>query len=102
MPRTAYLIPGRGSKWGGWRRDVRRRFRFRRRRRFRSPGWVAAGGRATHPPASQPAGRLAGQPAEGRAFSRPYHHQYRHHSHDCQDTHHQRQYHEIHPYPQHE
>ena len=43
MPRTAYLIPGRGSKWGGWRRDVRRRrFRFRRRRRrfrrFRSPG----------------------------------------------------------------
>ena len=46
MPRTAYLIPGRGGKWGGWRRDVRRRFR---RRRFRSPGWVAAGGRATHP-----------------------------------------------------
>ena len=64
MPRTAYLIPGRGSKWGGWRRDVRRRFRrrrFRRRFRFRlrSPGWVAAGGRATHPPASQPTGRLA-------------------------------------------
>ena len=64
MPRTAYLIPGRGGKWGGWRRDVRfrrRRFRrFRRRfRRLRSPGWVAAGGRATHPPASQPAGRLA-------------------------------------------
>ena len=69
VPRTAYLIPGRGGKWGGWRRDVRRfrfrRFRFRRRRRFRrrfrlrSPGWVAAGGRATHPPASQPAGRLA-------------------------------------------
>ena len=57
MPRTAYLIPGRGSKWGGWRRDVRRRFRrrrrrFRRRRRLRSSGWVAAGGRATHPPAS--------------------------------------------------
>ena len=55
MPRTAYLIPGRGSKWGGWRRDVRRR-RFRRRRfrrrRLRSSGWVAAGGRATHPPAS--------------------------------------------------
>ena len=56
MPRTAYLIPGRGGKWGGWRRDVRRfrRFRFRRRRfrrfrRLRSPGWVAAGGRATHP-----------------------------------------------------
>ena len=55
MPRTAYLIPGRGGKWGGWRRDVRRRFRRRFRfRRFRSPGWVAAGGRATHP-----AGRLA-------------------------------------------
>ena len=63
MPRTAYLIPGRGSKWGGWRRDVRR-FRFRRRRRFRrfrSPGWVAAGGRATHP--AGPAVLLAGQPA---------------------------------------
>ena len=61
MPRTAYLIPGRGSKWGGWRRDVRRfrRRRLRRRRRrfrLRSPGWVATGGRATHPPASQPAG----------------------------------------------
>ena len=55
MPRTAYLIPGRGGKWGGWRRDVRRRFRLRRRRfRLRSPGWVAARGRATHP-----AGRLA-------------------------------------------
>ena len=54
MPRTAYLIPGRGGKWGGWRRDVRRRFRRFRFRRFRfrrlrSPGWVAAGGRATHP-----------------------------------------------------
>ena len=68
MPQTAYLIPGRGSKWGGWRRDVRRfrrrRRRFRRRRRrfrLRSPGWVAAGGRATHPPASQPAGRPAGR-----------------------------------------
>ena len=66
MPRTAYLIPGRGGKWGGRCRDVRRR-RFRRRRfrrrrfrrRLRSSGWVAAGGRATHPPASQPAGRLA-------------------------------------------
>ena len=60
MPRTAYLIPGRGSKWGGWRRGVRRfrrRRRFRRCRRFRSPGWVAAGGRATHP--AGPAGRLA-------------------------------------------
>ena len=55
MPRTAYLIPGRGGMWGGWRRDVRRRFRRRfRLRRFRSPGWVAAGGRAPHP-----AGRLA-------------------------------------------
>ena len=57
VPRTAYLIPGRGGKWGGWRRDVRRRRfrrRFRRFRRFRSPGWVAAGGRATHL-----AGRLA-------------------------------------------
>ena len=57
MPQTAYLIPGRGGMWGGWCRDVRRRRRFRRfrrRRRFRlrSPGWVAAGGRATHPPAS--------------------------------------------------
>ena len=30
------------------------------------------------------AGWLAGQPAEGPAFSRPYHHQYHHHSHDCQ------------------
>ena len=58
MPRTAYLIPGRGGKWGGRCRDVRRRRRFRRRR-LRSSGWVAAGGRATHPPASQPAGRLA-------------------------------------------
>ena len=55
MPRAAYLIPGRGGLWAGWRRDVRR-FRFRRRfrrrfrfRRLRSPGWVAAGGRATHP-----------------------------------------------------
>ena len=48
VPRTAHLIPGRGGKWDGWRRDVRRR-RFRRRcRRFRSPGWVAAWGRATH------------------------------------------------------
>ena len=60
MPRTAYLIPGRGSKWGGRCRDVRRRFRRRFRRfrfrRLRSPGWVAAGGRATHPPASRPAG----------------------------------------------
>ena len=62
VPRTAYLIPGRGGKWGGRCRDVRRRRRFRRRRfrrrrrRFRSPGWVAAGGRATHPPASQPTG----------------------------------------------
>ena len=27
MPRAAYLIPGRGGLWGGWRRDVRvRRF----------------------------------------------------------------------------
>ena len=64
MPRTAYLIPGRGGKWGGRCRDFRRR-RFRRRRfrrrrrRLRSSGWVAAGGRATHPPASQPAGRPA-------------------------------------------
>ena len=53
MPRAAYLIPGRGGLWAGWRRDVRRfrRFRFRRRRfrRLRSPGWVAAVGRATHP-----------------------------------------------------
>ena len=68
MPRTAYLIPGRGGKWGGWRRDVRRRFRFRRRRRFRrfrSPGWVAAGGRATHP-----AGLPAGRPAR-RYFADP-------------------------------
>ena len=48
MPRTAYLIRGRGGKWGGRCRDVRRR-RFRRFRRRRSPGWVAAGGRATHP-----------------------------------------------------
>ena len=60
VPRTAYLIPGRGSKWGGRCRDVRRR-RFRRFRRFRfrlrSPGSVAAGGRATHP-----AGRHAGRP----------------------------------------
>ena len=39
VPRTAYLIPGRGSKWGGRYRDVRRRLRrFRRRRRLRSPG----------------------------------------------------------------
>ena len=59
MPRTAYLIPGRGGKWGGWRRDVRRRFRrFRRRfRRFRrrclrSSGWVAAG-ESRDPPAGQ-------------------------------------------------
>ena len=53
MPRAAYLIPGRGGMWGGWRRDVRRRFRRRFRfRRLRSSGWVAAGGRATHPPAS--------------------------------------------------
>ena len=67
MPRTAYLIPGRGGMWGGRCRDVRRRFRrrfrrfrrFRFRRRRRSPGWVAAGGRATHP--AGPAGR-AGQP----------------------------------------
>ena len=57
MPRAAYLIPGRGGMWGGRCRDVRRRrFRFRRRfrrrfrfRRRRSPGWVAAVGRATHP-----------------------------------------------------
>ena len=65
MPRTAYLIPGRGSKWGGWRRDVRRfrRFRrFRRRRRLRSSGWVAAEGRATHPPASQPARKKSSIP----------------------------------------
>ena len=54
VPRTAYLIPGRGGMWGGRCRDVRRR-RFRRfrrrfrRRRLRSPGWVAAGGRATNP-----------------------------------------------------
>ena len=80
MPRTAYLIPGRGSKWGGWRRDVRRRFRrrfcrrrFRRRRRrfrlrLRSSGWVAAGGRATHPPASQPAGWLAALSALSALF----------------------------------
>ena len=58
VPRTAYLIPGRGGKWGGWRRDVRRfrRFRFRRFRfrfrRLRSPGWVAAGG-SRDPPAGQ-------------------------------------------------
>ena len=51
MPRAAYLIPGRGGLWAGWRRDVRRfrRRRFRRLRRLRSPGWVAAVGRATHP-----------------------------------------------------
>ena len=48
--RTAYLIPGRGGMWGGRCRDARRRFRrFRFRRRRRSPGWVAAAGRATHP-----------------------------------------------------
>ena len=53
MPRTAYLIPGRGGMWGGWRRDVRRRFRrFRRRFRLRSSGWVAAGG-SRDPPAGQ-------------------------------------------------
>ena len=64
MPRTAYLIPGRGGKWGGRCRDVRRRRfrrrrfrRRRRRRRLRSSGWVAAGGRATHPAGL--AGRLA-------------------------------------------
>ena len=121
MPRAAYLIPGRGGLWAGWRRDVRRfrRRRFRRRfRRFRlrSPGWVAAVGRATPPRptrdnidrllgwlTSQPAGWLAGQPAEGPAFSRPYHHQYHHHSHDCQVTHHQQhKYHKLHPYLQHE
>ena len=50
-----------------------------------------------------PAGWLAGQPAEGPAFSRPYHHQYHHHSHDCQVTHHQQhKYHKLHPYLQHE
>ena len=62
VPRTAYLIPGRGGKWGGRCRDVRRRFRFRRRRRFRlrSSGWVAAGVvRPTRRPASRPAGWLA-------------------------------------------
>ena len=38
IPRTAYLILGRGGMWGGWRRAVCRRFRrFRFRRRF--PGW---------------------------------------------------------------
>ena len=55
------------------------------------------------PTASRPAGWLAGQPAEGPAFSRPYHHQYHHHSHDCQVTHHQQhKYHKLHPYLQHE
>ena len=48
-------------------------------------------------------GPMAGQPAEGPAFSRPYHHQYHHHSHDCQITHHQQhKYHKLHPYLQHE
>ena len=40
---------------------------------------------------------------KGPAFSRPYHHQYHHHSHDCQVTHHQQhKYHKLHPYLQHE
>ena len=51
MPRTAYLIPGRGGMWGGWRRDVRFR-RFRRRfRGIRSP-WVGRRGGARDPPAT--------------------------------------------------
>ena len=53
--------------------------------------------------AESAASRLAGQPEEGPAFSRPYHHQYHHHSHDCQVTHHQQhKYHKLHPYLQHE
>ena len=49
--------------WGGRCRDIRRR-RFRRRRfrfrfRRRSPGWVAAVGRATHPrPTLGPMGHM--------------------------------------------
>ena len=39
---------------------------------------------------------------EGPAFSRPYHHQYHHPSHDCQHIHHQQKYHKFHPYLQHE
>ena len=31
-----------------------------------------------------------------------HHHQYRHHSHDCQSTHHQHNYHKIHQDLQHE
>ena len=58
VPWTAYLIPGRGGKWGGRCRDVRFRRRFRRRRfrRFRSRG-------GSRDPPAGPAGRLAGRPA---------------------------------------
>ena len=51
VPRTAYLIPGRGGKWGGGRRDVRRFRRFRRRFRrfrFRRVGRSRAGRIATY------------------------------------------------------
>ena len=63
MPRTAYLIPGRGGKWGGRCRDVRRRrFRRRRFRRRHSPRWLAAVGRVTHPrPALGPMGSIQEQ-----------------------------------------
>ena len=36
LPRAAYLIPGRGGLGGRWRRNVRFRRRFRRRRFRRS------------------------------------------------------------------
>ena len=68
VPRTAYLIPGRGGKWGGWRRDVRRFRRFRFRRRFRRLRSALPGG---SPRGVARPTRLAGLPEKNLRFRNP-------------------------------